>query len=113
MPILLVAMLTLGATAREGDPIPEQYRTDAIDCLLKPALSKGRGAGVGRSCQRKQPAVLDAVPEEKRRPVDNFAFGNISLLHPPLMLPVAEYGSGATNSATNQKLDSHKSMYFQ
>src|SRR5262245_2554946 len=77
VPILLVAMLTSGAAASEGDRILEEYSTEAIDGLLKPALQRAEAlAKEGRVSESNQ-AVLDAVPEEKRRPVHNFALGNI------------------------------------
>src|SRR5262249_12470376 len=77
VPILLVAILTSGAAASDGDPILEQYRAEAIDGLLKPALQKAEAlAKEGRVSESNQ-AVLDAVPEERRRPVHNFALGNI------------------------------------
>ena len=64
---------TSGAAASEGDPILEQDRAKAINGLLKPALQKAKAlAKVGRVSESNQ-----AVPEEKRRPVHNFVFGNI------------------------------------
>src|SRR5262245_63098287 len=77
VPILLVAILTSGAAASDGDPILEQYRAEAIDGLLKPALQKAEAlAKEGRVSESNQ-AVLDAVPEERRRPVHNFALAHI------------------------------------
>ena len=75
--ILLVFVLTSGVAASERDPIVEQYRAEDIGGLLNPALQKAEAlAAEGRVSESNQ-AVLDAVPEAKRKPAHNFALGNV------------------------------------
>ena len=75
--ILVVAILTSGAAANEGDPIVEQYRAEDIDGLLKPALEKAEALGLEGRVGEANQSLLDAVPEAKRQPVHNFALGNV------------------------------------
>jgi tetratricopeptide (TPR) repeat protein len=76
-PLLLVAFLAPGAAASEGDPIFEQYRAENVDGLLKPALQKAEALAVEGRVSESNQIVLDAVPEAKRRPVHDFALGNV------------------------------------
>ena len=75
--ILLVAVLTSGVAASERDPIVEQYQAEDIGGLLKPALQKAEALAVEGRVSESNQAVLDAVPEAKRKPVHNFALGNV------------------------------------
>ena len=74
--VLLVSVLTSGAAAG-GDPIVEQYRAEGIGGLLKPALQKAEALATEGRVSESNQAVLDAVPEAKRKPVHNFALGNV------------------------------------
>src|SRR5262247_1826850 len=76
--ILLVSVLTSGAAVSQGgDPIVEQYRAGDIEGLLKPALQKAQALALEGRVRESNQAVLDAVPEAKRRPVHDFALGNL------------------------------------
>ena len=76
--ILLVSVLTSGAAVGQGgDPIVEQYRAEDIEGLLKPALQKAQALALEGRVRESNQAVLDAVPEAKRRPVHDFALGNL------------------------------------
>jgi tetratricopeptide (TPR) repeat protein len=76
-PLLLVAFLAPGAAASEGDPIVEQYRAENVDGLLGPAIQKAEALAVEGRVSESNQIVLDAVPEAKRRPVHDFALGNV------------------------------------
>ena len=76
-PILVVAILASGAAASDSDPLVEQYRAEDIDGLLKPALQKAEALALEGRIGESNQALLDAVPEAKRRPVHNFALGNV------------------------------------
>jgi hypothetical protein len=76
-PILVAAILASGVAASEEDPIIQQYRAEDIDSLLNPALQKAQAlASEGRVGESNQ-AVMDVVPEAKRRPAHDFALGNV------------------------------------
>ena len=76
-PILVVALLASGVAAGEEDPIIQQYRAENIDALLNPALQKALALAAEGRVRESNQAVLDAVPEAKRRPVHDFALGNV------------------------------------
>jgi hypothetical protein len=74
---LVVGILTSGAAVCQSDPIIEQYRAENVDGLVNPALRKANElAAEGRVSESNQ-ALLDAVPEARRKPAHDFALGNM------------------------------------
>jgi hypothetical protein len=76
-PVLLVALLISSAAASESDPILQQYRAENIDALLGPVIKRAEALAVEGRVSESNQAVLDAVPEAKRRPVHDYALGNV------------------------------------
>ena len=75
--LLVAAVLTSGAATSQSDPIIDQYRAEDIDALLNPALRKANELAVEGRVSESSQAVLDALPEAKRKPAHNFVVGNV------------------------------------
>lgn len=75
--VLVIAILTSGAAVGQSDPIIAQYRAEDIDSLLNPTLKKANELAVEGRVSESNEAVLNAVPEAKRKAAHDFALGNI------------------------------------